>query len=128
MSRITGAIVNKAVGRMKAGKGDVTGGYTTDAILNAPDDLFEAFAGVYRSWIIHGDATRSLLACSFLPLIKNSLKNPSELNSYRAIAGYSILLKLFDNVILLLWGHLLSSDSLQSGTRKEQAEMNALGL
>ena len=34
---------------------------------------------------------------------------------YRAIAGSPQILKLFDNVILLLWGHLLSSDSLQFG-------------
>ena len=57
----------------------------------------------------------NLLACAFLPLLKSSLKNPAEANSYRAIAGSSLLLKLFDQVILLLWGHFLSSDSLQFG-------------
>ena len=38
-----------------------------------------------------------------------------KLNSYRAIAGSSLILKLFHQVILILWGHLLSSDSLQFG-------------
>ena len=59
--------------------------------------------------------TLNLLACAFLPLLKSSLKNPAEANSYRAIAGSSLLLKLFDQVILLLWGHLLASDPLQFG-------------
>ena len=113
--KVTGAIVKKAACKMKAGKGDVSEGYTSDAILNAPDILFDQLALVYRSWLVHGTVTLNLLACAFLPLLKSSLKNPSELNSYRAIAGSSLLLKLFDQVILLLWGHVLSSDPLQFG-------------
>ena len=42
-------------------------------------------------------------------------KDPSKVDSYRGIAGSSLLLKLFDNVILLLWGDRLGSDSLQFG-------------
>ena len=100
---------------MKPKKSDISGSYTSDAILNAPDILFDQLASVYRSWLLHGTVTTSLLACAFLPLLKNSLKNPAETNSYRAIAGSSLLLKLFDQVILLLWGHLLASDELQFG-------------
>ena len=43
------------------------------------------------------------------------MKNPAKTDSYRAIAGSSQLLKLLDNVILLFWRHLLTSDSLQFG-------------
>ena len=49
---------------MKPGKGDVSGSYTSDAFLNAPDSLFERLASVFRSWLIHGTVTLSLLACS----------------------------------------------------------------
>jgi hypothetical protein len=63
--------------------------------------------------------TTSLLACCFLPLLKSSLKDPADTGSYRAIAGSNLFLKLFDNVILLVWGHLLSSDSLQFGFKKK---------
>jgi hypothetical protein len=35
--KITGSKVKESACRMKAGKGDVTEGYTSDAILNAPD-------------------------------------------------------------------------------------------
>lgn len=64
---------------------------------------------------MHGSVTPTLLACAFLPLLKNALKNPADPNSYRAIAGSSIILKLFDKVVLLLWGHLLCTDTLQFG-------------
>ena len=44
-----------------------------------------------------------------------SLKDPADLSSYRAIAGSSLILKMFELVVIMLWGHLLSSDSLQFG-------------
>ena len=50
-----------------------------------------------------------------LPVPKSALKDPADPGSYRAIAGSSIVLKLFDMVVLLLWGHLLSTDTLQFG-------------
>ena len=113
--KVTGSKVKQAALLMKPDKSDVTGSFTTDAILNSPDIMFEQLACVYRSWLVHGTVTPSLLACAFLPLLKNALKDPANTDSYRAIAGSSILLKLFDKVVLLLWGHLLSSDSLQFG-------------
>ena len=51
----------------------------------------------------------------FCLLLKEGRKDPSNLESNRAIAGSSHLLKLFDKVVLLLWGQLLTSDSLQFG-------------
>ena len=100
--KITGAKVKEAASLMKAAKSDVTGGFTSDAILNAPDQLFDQLAAVYRSWLIHGSVTPVLLACAFLPHLKNSLKDPADTGSYRAIAGSSLLLKLFDKVVILI--------------------------
>ena len=94
VGKVTGAIVKEAACKMKAGKGDVSNGYTSDAILNAPDILFDQLSLVYRSWLVHGTVSLNLLACAFLPLLKSSLKNSSEINSYRAIAGSSLLQKI----------------------------------
>ena len=115
VNKISGVKVKEAVGKMKPLKGDVSGGFTSDALLNAPDILFDQLAGIFRSWLVHGTVSLSLLACAFLPLLKSSLKNPADPGSYRAIAGSSLLLKLFEKVMLLIWGHLLASDSLQFG-------------
>ena len=114
MNKVNGPIVKEAACRLKPGKSDVSGGYSSDAILHGPDILFDYLAMVIRSFLIHGTVTKSLLACAFLPLLK-SLKDPAMTDSYRAIAGSSLILKLMDNVILLLWGHFLESDSLQFG-------------
>ena len=66
--KITGDIVKHAACKMKPNKGDVSGSYTSDAILNAPDILFQQLASVFRSWLVHGTVTVSLLVCAFLPL------------------------------------------------------------
>ena len=100
---------------MKPGKNDVTDAYSSDALLNAPDYLFHLLAAVFRSYLTHGTVTLQILSCAFLPLFKGGLKSPDKLDSYRAIAGASQLLKLFEYVVLILWGDLLSTDSMQFG-------------
>ena len=78
VNRISGASVKEAACRMKPGKSDVSSSYTSDAILNAPDTFFDLLAPVFRSWLVHGTVTLSLLACAFLPLLKSALKDPVD--------------------------------------------------
>ena len=125
--KIRGESVKEAAGLMKCGKGDVSGGYSSDAILNGPDVLFDQLAAVFRSWCVHGTVTPSLLACAFLPLLKSSLKNPADPASYRAITGSSIILKLFDKVVLLLWGHKGAQTLCSMATKLVPAPISAAG-
>ena len=114
-NKVTGKAVKEAACRMKPEKSDISGSYTSTALLNAPDIFFDHLALVYRSWLVHGTVTLSLLSCAFIPLLKGGLKDPANTDSYRAIAASSLLLKLFDNLIILLWGDKLSTDTLQFG-------------
>ena len=116
--KINGHLVKSAVSQLKPRKSDVSNHFTSDALLAAPNILFDQLAIVFRSWLTHGNITPCLLDCSFLPLLKSSLKDPADPNSYPAIAGSSLILKVFEKVVLLLWGHHLSSDSLQFGFKK----------
>ena len=117
IARMTGEAVKAAAGRLRPGKGDVTGSYTSDAIKNCPDIFFEHTAGVFRSWLTHGTVTLSMLSCAFLPLFKGGLKDPGSTDSWRAVAGSSVILKLLDYTILNLWGDLLLNDNLAFGYR-----------
>ena len=119
VKKVTGSKVKEAVGMLHPRKGDISGGFTSDALINAPDVLFEQLALVFQSWIFHGTVTHSLLACAFLPLLKSSLKDPADTGSYRAIAGSSLILKLFEKLLLLIWGSYLGTDSLQFGFKAE---------
>ena len=75
VSKVTGSIVKEACSRMKPGKADVTQSFTSDVLLNGPDNLFEHLASIFRSFLVH-DVTMELLSCAFLPLFKGGLKNP----------------------------------------------------
>ena len=78
---ITGKAVKEAATRMKPNKSDVSASYTSNAILNAPDIFFDHLALVYRSWLLHGTVTMSLLSCAFLPLFKEVLKIQTKLTA-----------------------------------------------
>ena len=97
VNKVTPEVVKKAAACMKSNKSDVTGSYTSDLLLHAPDSMFAALAAIFRSWLVHGTVTRNLLVCAFMPLLKSALKDPASRDSYRAIAGSSQILKLFDN-------------------------------
>ena len=71
---------------MREIKSDVSGSYSSDALLNGPDALFDSLASIIRSFLLHSTVTKSLLACAFLPLLK-SLKDPSKTDSYRPLGG-----------------------------------------
>ena len=72
---------------------------------------------VFQDWMIHGTVTKSILACALIPLLKGN-KNPDDTDSYRAIASSSIILKIFEKCILLVWGDSFHSDSLQFGFKR----------
>ena len=127
VDKVTGAAVKAAFCKMKPRKTDVSGGFTSDCLLHGPDNLFEQLAAVFRGWMIHGTVTSSVLACAFLPLLKTQ-KPEAETSSYRAIAGSSLFLKVFEKTILEIWGSLLTSDGLQFGYKKGASTTQATWL
>jgi hypothetical protein len=103
VDKITGNAVKTAISKMKPEKQDVSCSFSTDAILHGPDILFEHLAAIFRSWLYHGNVTKTMLSVAFLPLLKGHLKDPADTASYRAIAGSSLILKLFKKTMLLMW-------------------------
>ena len=87
VNKITSDVVKKACTKMKPGKMDVSGGYSSDVLLHAPNSLFEHLAVVFRSFLTHGSVTGQLLCCAFLPLYKGGHKTATMTDSYRAITG-----------------------------------------
>ena len=115
IEKLTDNLVKEASINMKAGKQDVTGSFSSDVFLHSPDQLFKCLASIFRSFLVHGSVAPMILSCAFLPLFKGGFKNPEKFDSYRAIAGGSQILKLFEYVIIKLWGTYLETDSMQFG-------------
>ena len=105
---------------MKIHKMDVSQAFSSDAILHAPDILFEQLSLVFQDWLKHGKIAKQILACALIPLLKGN-KDPGNTNSYRAIASSSLILKMFERTILLIWGDNFHSDSLQFGFKKKSS-------
>ena len=123
--KITPDVIIEAVNRMKSGKSDVSGYFTSDVFINGPMVLYEHIAAVFRSYLIHGTLSNEIIACAFLPIWKGGVKPQDSFHSYRAIAGASQLFKLLEYVILVLWGHHLSSDSLQFAYKQNASTSQA---
>ena len=98
--RIASEVVKKACERLKPGKSDVSESYQSDVFLHAPDTMFDALAAVFRSFLVCGTVTLSILSCAFLPLYKGGHKKPDNFTSYRAISGASQFLKLWEYVVM----------------------------
>ena len=54
IEKLTSSVVKEAVCHMKSSKMDVSGGFSSDCFLNAPDELFSLLATVYKCWLVHG--------------------------------------------------------------------------
>ena len=85
VQKMTPDIVKQAAMLMKPNKMDVSQGFSSDALLHAPDHLFSILAVVLQDWLTHGTVTKSLLACAFIPLLKGS-KDPSSTYSQSMLA------------------------------------------
>ena len=115
VEKLTEDAICKAAHQLKKQKMDVSQGFSSDCLINAPMILFTVLSKVFKSWLYHGRVTPSVLVCAFLPLLKSQLKDPASTDSYHAIAGSSLVLKLFEKSILLVWGDQIHTDSLQFG-------------
>ena len=115
ISRVNESVVREALKKMKAGKSDTLYDFSSDCLINGPDSLIPHLTNLFKIFISHGKAPVSLLVCSLVPIVKDSLGDLAASDNYRAIAIGSLLLKLLDWIILILEGDKLSVDELQFG-------------
>ena len=113
VSKVTPAVVKEATTHIKDDKTDPIFSFSSDCIKNGPDLLFEKLSLVLKSFLIHGHVTVFLLLATLVPIIKDKLGSISSSKNYRSIAISSLILKLIDWVIILLFGDVLALDDLQ---------------
>ena len=115
----TGDLVKSAAKKLKPNKSDVTSDFTSDCIKAVPNIFFDELALLFRTSLMHGYFSQVLLICALCPIVKDSNGDISSSKNYRGIAISSLILKIFDNCLLLLFGALLSNDVLQFGFQKK---------
>ena len=113
--KVTSTIIREAVNHLKSNKNDSTFLFTSGCLKNAPAILYEQLALVFRFYIIHGHVSNTLMLSTLIPIVKYKLGNLCSSDNYRCIAISSLVLKIFDWVIILLYGDKLRLDDLQFG-------------
>ena len=113
VEKVTSEIVKEAASHLRDSKSDPTYSFNSDCIKNGGDQLFEKLSLAVRSFLVHGHVTYFLLLATLAPIIKDKLGSISSSKNYRSIAISSLVLKLLDWIILILYGEALGLDSLQ---------------
>lgn len=112
---ITPEIIIKAMAHMKNDKSDPIFQYSSTCLKNTPDIFAEKLCSLFKMFFIHGHISSFLVLSTLIPLVKDKLGDISDSNNYRSIALGSLILKILDWVIILLYGENLKTDELQFG-------------
>ena len=83
--KLTGMKLKEAVSLLKQCKGDVSGGYTSDDLLNGPDVLFDQLATVFRILACSWDCQSQSPCMCFLTTAKELSEGYSQ---DRELQGY----------------------------------------
>ena len=76
---------------------------------------------MFKAFLVHGCVPYFLLLCTLIPIVKDNIGDLASSENYRAIALSSLVLKLFDLVIIMLEGNKLTCDQLQFGFQEKSS-------
>ena len=110
---ITADVLTMSSMKLKPGKSDPILEISSECLINGPKSLFEKFSLILKAYLVHGHVSDFLLLSSLQPMIKDKLGDYSVSSNYRSIAISSLVMKLFDWVVILLYGDRLQLHDLQ---------------
>lgn len=100
---VTADIVKQATDNIKLHKNDPIFEFNSDCMKLAPLSLFQHLTILIKSFLIHGHVSKVLLISTLVPLLKDKLGDTESSDNYRSIALSSIILKMLDWIILILF-------------------------
>ena len=115
VQKIDSSVLQSSARKLKPGKTDPVLKITSDFIMNAPEIVFQLLSLCLKSYMIHAHVTDFLLTSMLVPIIKDKLGDITSSDNYRSIAISSLVMKLFDLVIIRLFKENLYFDELQFG-------------
>ena len=115
---ITADVIADVVKDIKSNKSDPEFCFNSDCIKRAPATLYVHISKFIKSFLIHGHVSNILLVATIIPLIKNKLDDIESSDNYRSIAISSVVLKIFDWIVMTLFGQSLDLDELQFSYQK----------
>ena len=118
LNKISPIAIKKTIMNFHNGKNDSYYEWRSNALKHAVDLLAEPLCDLLKSMIIHNHIPHVFLLCSLIPILKDNRGSRMSSSNYRLIAISSLLLKIFDHVILTLCGDNLVPSEHQFGFQK----------
>ena len=116
---VTPSVIKDAICEIKPNKNDPIFTFNSNCIKRAPPSLHHHMANVIRLFLIHGHVSESLLMATIMPLLKDRQGDIHASDNYRSIALSSVVLKIFDWVVITLFEDQLGLDDLQFSYQKK---------
>ena len=113
VNKVTPGLIKEAASKLRPGKTDPVFSFSSDCIKVKSEKLARLLSIIIQSFLIHGHVTRFLLLATLFPIIKDKLGSISNSKNYRSIAISSLILKLLDWIIILLFGSAIRLHDLQ---------------
>ena len=101
VERITPSIIKEAISKLKNDKTDPLYQFNSECMKYAPEILHQLLSDLFHMLLIHGHISSIVMVSTVIPLIKDKLGDINSSNNYRSIALSSLVLKIFDWVVLL---------------------------
>ena len=118
INKVNPSLIKEALDKIKSNKSDPLLDFSSDFLKNAPEILYVHLSDIIRSFLIHGHFSNFLLLATLVPIVKDKLGDLNSSSNYRSIAISSLILKLLDWIVIILYGDLLHLDELQFGFQK----------
>ena len=115
---VTPELIKNVIGEIKSNKNDPVFQFNSNCIKRAPKSFHLHMANIIKLFLIHGHVSETLLIATIVPLLKDKQGDIQSSDNYRSIALSSVVLKIFDWVVLTLFEEQLGLDDLQFSYQK----------
>lgn len=119
VDQLTPAVVYQAISSLHKSKNDSLYNFKSDAFIHGKDVLVNHLTLLLQAFLIHCHVPNDILISSLHPIIKDKLGDKCSSLNYRAIGSSSIILKLLDQIILILFSKSLKLAEQQFGFQKK---------
>ena len=127
INKVNPNLIKEALDKIKSNKSDPLLDFSSDFLKNAPEILYVHLSDIIRSFLIHGHVSNFLLLATLVPIVKDKLGDLNSSSNYRSIAISSLILKLLDWIVIILYGDRLHLDSYHLVSRRLTVPQNVRG-
>ena len=111
--RVTPDIMALCISKLKSGKSDGNKGFTSDDLHNSGKRLNILLSLLFKSILFHGYSPHELLLSTIVSIPKDVKSSLSSADNYRGISLFNSIAKVFDYVLIELFGGSLQTYDMQ---------------